>query len=82
MTWGDHVDIQVGSCIYLSVCLLWSIALHLGGSSPLRAILLLSFSSPRRGTPFIFQVQRALEETAHFEVDFEEAGLWLDGFWT
>ena len=22
-----------------------------------------------------------LEETAHFEVDFEEAGLWLDGFW-
>ena len=31
MTWGDHVDIQVGSCIYLSVCLLWSIALHLGG---------------------------------------------------
>ena len=29
MTWGDHVDIQVGSCIYLSVCLLWSIALHL-----------------------------------------------------
>ena len=50
-------------------------------SSPLRAILLLSFSSPRRGTPFIFQVQRALEETSHFEVDFEEAGLWLDGFW-
>ena len=31
VTWGDHVDIQVGSCIYLSVCLLWSIALHLGG---------------------------------------------------
>ena len=27
---GNHVDIQVGSCIYLSVCLLWSIALHLG----------------------------------------------------
>ena len=24
-------DIQVGSCIYLNVCLLWSIALHLGG---------------------------------------------------
>ena len=23
---GDHVDIQVGSCIYLSVCLLRSIA--------------------------------------------------------
>ena len=51
-------------------------------SSSLRAILLLSFSSPRRGPPFIFQVQRALEETAHFEVDFEEAGLGLDGFWT
>ena len=23
---GDHVDIQVGSRMYLSVCLLWSIA--------------------------------------------------------
>ena len=31
-------------------------------SSPLRAILLLSFSSPRRGTPFL-QVQGACEET-------------------
>ena len=31
VTWGDHVDIQVGSCIYLSVSLLWSITLHLGG---------------------------------------------------
>ena len=49
-------------------------------SSPLRAILLLSFSSPRRGTPPLFQVNGALEKTAHFEVDFEEAGLWLDGF--
>ena len=28
---GDHVDIQVGSRIYLSVCLFWSIALLLGG---------------------------------------------------
>ena len=32
------------------------------------------------GPPFIFQVHGALEETSHFEVDFEEAGLWLDGF--
>ena len=32
-------------------------------SSPLRAILLLSFSSPRRGTSFL-QVQGACEETA------------------
>ena len=32
------------------------------------------------GPPFIFQVHGALEETTHFEVDFEEAGLWLDGF--
>ena len=31
-------------------------------SSPLRAILLLSFSSPRRGTPFL-QIQGACEET-------------------
>ena len=31
-------------------------------SSPLRAILLLSFSSPRRGIPFL-QVQEACEET-------------------
>ena len=31
-------------------------------SSPLRAILLLSISSPRRGTPFL-QVQEACEET-------------------
>ena len=44
-------------------------------SSPLRVILLLSVSSPRRGTP-LFQVQGALEKTIHFE----EAGLWLDGF--
>ena len=26
-----HVDIQVGSHIYLCVCLHWIIALHLGG---------------------------------------------------
>ena len=26
-----HVDIQVGSRIYLSVCLHWIIVLHLGG---------------------------------------------------
>ena len=32
-------------------------------SSPLRAILLLSFSSPHRGIPFL-QVQEACEETA------------------
>ena len=32
-------------------------------SSPLRAIVLLSFSSPRRGTPFL-QVQGACEEMA------------------
>ena len=31
MTWGDHVDIQIGSRIYLSVCLFWNITLHLGG---------------------------------------------------
>ena len=31
-------------------------------SGPLRAILLLSFSSPRCGTPFL-QVQEACEET-------------------
>ena len=31
-------------------------------SSPLRAILLLSISSPRRGTPFL-QVQGACEKT-------------------
>ena len=35
-------------------------------SSPLRAILLLSFSSPRRGTP-LFQVHGALEKTIHLE---------------
>ena len=28
---SGHVDIQVGSCICLNVCLLWNIALHLGG---------------------------------------------------
>ena len=31
-------------------------------SGPFRAILLLSFSSPRRGTPFILQVQGACAE--------------------
>ena len=34
-------------------------------SSPLRAILLLSFSSPRRGIPLFSQVQGAYEEKAH-----------------
>ena len=28
---SGHVDIQVGSCIFLNVCLFWIIALHLGG---------------------------------------------------
>ena len=28
---NGHVDIQVGSRIYLSVCLNWSIVMHLGG---------------------------------------------------
>ena len=28
---SGHVDIQVGSCICLNVCLNWNIALHLGG---------------------------------------------------
>ena len=43
-------------------------------SSPLRAILLLSFSSPRRGTPFIPQVQGACEETARpRDQGFEES---------
>ena len=27
----DELDIQVGSCICLNVCLFWNIALHLGG---------------------------------------------------
>ena len=27
----DQLDIQVGSCIFLNVCLFWSIAFHLGG---------------------------------------------------
>ena len=27
----DQLDIQVGTCICLNVCLFWSIALHLGG---------------------------------------------------
>ena len=27
----DQLDIQVESCIYLDVCLFWSISLHLGG---------------------------------------------------
>ena len=27
----DQLDIQVGSCIFLDVCLFCSIALHLGG---------------------------------------------------
>ena len=26
----DELDIQVGSCIFLNVCLFWNIALHLG----------------------------------------------------
>ena len=42
-------------------------------------IPLLSISSPCRG--IIFQVQGALEETSHLEVDFEEAGCGFDGFW-
>ena len=29
--WDGHVDIQVGSRIYLNVCLHMIIALHLGG---------------------------------------------------
>ena len=33
--WVDQLDIQVGSHIYLNVCFLWSIALHLGGEQPI-----------------------------------------------
>ena len=44
-------------------------------SSPFRAILLLSFSSPRRRTPFILQVQGACERTARpiLEIYCEES---------
>ena len=42
-------------------------------SSPLRAILLLSFSSPHPGTPLFAGTGSILEEIAHFEVDFEES---------
>ena len=41
-------------------------------SSPLRAILLLSFSSPRRGIPLL-QVQEACEETARPRDYYEES---------
>ena len=45
-----HVDIQVGSRIYLSVCLNWIIAYALRwGSNPFRVIPLLGDSSPCRG---------------------------------
>ena len=66
MTWGDHVDIQVRSCIYLSVCLLWSTAYalrwrvtHLGGFH------YWDLAHPVEG--LYFQVQGALEKTIHFE---------------
>ena len=59
------LDIQVGSCIYLDVCLFWSIAYALKvESSPFRVIPLLSDSSPCRGN-LLFQVQGAHGETAH-----------------
>ena len=42
----DQLDIQVGSCIFLNVCLFWNIAYAL------RVIPLLSISSPCRGILF------------------------------
>ena len=30
----NELDIQVGSCVCLNVCLFWSIALHLGEEWP------------------------------------------------
>ena len=60
----DQLDIHVGSCICLNVCLFWSIAYALKvESSPLRVIPLLSISSLSRD--IILQVQGACEETTH-----------------
>ena len=61
-TWvrDDEVDIQVGSCIFLNVCLFWSIAYALRWrvAHLARVIPLLSISSPRHGN-LLFQVQGA-----------------------
>ena len=48
---NGHLGIQVGSRIYLSVCLNWSIAY--AESNPFRVIPLLGDSSPCRGNIFL-----------------------------
>ena len=37
----DELDIQVGSCICLNVCLFWNIALHLSEESRVVALMIL-----------------------------------------
>ena len=71
MTWGDHVDIQVGSHIYLSVCLLWSIAYalrwrvtHLG--------LFHHWAIAHPVDRTFFQVQGRSRRRFILEVDFKE----------
>ena len=71
-----HVDIQVGSCIFLSVFVLNHYMCTYVGSNPCRIIQLLSIAHPIEGK--LFQVQGVLEKTALTRGLFEKkAGLWL-----
>ena len=69
MTWGDHVDIQVGSRIYLSVCLLWSITYALRWRvTHLGLFNYWAIAHPVEGISF--QVQGAFLKTTQLEADF------------
>ena len=61
---NGHVDIQVGSRIYLSVCFLWIIAYALRGSNPFRVIPLLGDNSPCREN--IISGTRSVREDGSF----------------
>ena len=58
-----YVDIQVGSCICLSVCLCFAMTCALRwGSNPCRKLSLLGFFHPIEGS--LFQVQGVYRKTA------------------
>ena len=57
----EHVDIQVGSCICLSVILCHDMFTYVG-SNPCRKLSLLGFAHPVKGS--LFQVQGVYRRTA------------------
>ena len=56
----EHVDIQVGSCIYLSVIVFHDMFTSVG-SNPRRKLSLLGFAHPVEGS--LYQVQRVYRRT-------------------